>query len=665
MSGEKITIIVPCYNVQYYLARCMDSLLNQTYQDIEITMVEDCSTDDTKRIVQEYEKKHKNVKAIYNKKNGGLGHARNVALRKTKTKYVAFMDSDDWAEPDYIEELYKAIIKNNADLAICDIYVKSDDPSTSFREKMYDTQPDKFGLINVGLAASSCNKLFKTDVFKGLEYPEDIINEDVPVTLVAMYNYKTCYTSKTYYNYYQRAGSIQNGQIKRKRLDILKAVSLLRENIGSDIDSSIWDAIVWHQAIQLLLGVFPKASGFKYRRDLIKEYYHQAKELNIDIVHNSQLQEFIARSVRNRVYMGSLIITFRLKLFLLTSLIMTTFKYYQVAKHRFTRPKNIVLLLVRDPKTFLAKLKAKVIRKYVIKEDVTIEDLLVVAKRQSQIQSDNPVSVVIPNYNYEKFLLQRLYSILYQTEKVGEVLVLDDNSTDGSVKMARKIKKSIGEYVPIRLINNTQNQGTFRQWEKGFAEARYDYIWIAEADDYSDSRFLESALKPLNNDENVVLSYVNTGFIDVNGLYLSSVKVHIDYQKSGHWDKSYVNSGVDEIKNYSYLNNTIANVSSVVFRRQEGINYTELFSDARGYKQAGDWVLYVNYILYGDIAYTDKIANYYRMHGNNVSSTTKAQDHITEIRRIYDMLNTRLNLSEEHRQAQEKRIEFLKEAWNI
>jgi hypothetical protein len=73
----------------------------------------------------------------------------------------------------------------------------------------------------------------------------------------------------------------------------------------------------------------------------------------------------------------------------------------------------------------------------------------------------------------------------------------------------------------------------------------------------------------------------------------------------------------------------------------------------------------VNYILYGDIAYTDKIANYYRMHGNNVSSTTKAQDHITEIRRIYDMLNTRLNLSEEHRQAQEKRIEFLKEAWNI
>lgn len=628
-------------------------------------MVEDRSTDSTKKIVQEYEKKYKNIKAIYNKKNGGLGHARNIAIQQTRTKYVAFLDSDDWAELNYVEELYKVITKNNADLVVCDIYVKSDDPSTSFREKMYDTQPNKFGLINVGLAASSCNKLFKTSIFETLKYPEDIINEDVPVTLAAMYKYKTCYTSKTHYNYYQRMGSIQNGQIKQKRLDILKAVSLLRENVETEIDKKTWDAIIWHQVIQLLLGVFPKASGFMYRRDLIKEYYNRAKEQDIDIVHNSQLQEFIARSMRNRLYMGSLITAFRFRLFLLTSLIMTTFKYYQRAKYRLTRPKKIVTLLIKDPKTFLAKVRVKIFRKYVIKKYLNMDHLLIVAKRQSQLRSDSPVSVVIPNYNYERFLIQRIYSILYQTKKVGEIIILDDNSTDGSVKMALKIKKAIGKYVPIRIINNKKNQGTFRQWERGFAEAKYDYVWIAEADDYSDQKFLEHVLKPLNNDENVVLSYANTGFIDVDGLFLESARIHIDYQKSGHWDSSYVNTGVDEVKNYSYLNNTIANVSSVVFRRKKGIDYSELFSDARDYKQAGDWVFYVNYILHGDIAYIDKIANYYRMHGTNVSSTTKAKDHIEEIYKIYDMLNKRLHLSKQHQQAQKKRIDFLKEAWNI
>ena len=113
-GNEKITIVVPCYNVENYLARCIDSLLAQTYKNIEIVMVEDCSTDGTKDIVREYELKYKNVKAIYNKENGGLGHARNVAIRSTNTKYVAFIDSDDWVEPNFAEELYKTIAKNKA-----------------------------------------------------------------------------------------------------------------------------------------------------------------------------------------------------------------------------------------------------------------------------------------------------------------------------------------------------------------------------------------------------------------------------------------------------------------------------------------------------------------------------------------------------------------------
>ena len=76
-------------------------------------------------------------------------------------------------------------------------------------------------------------------------------------------------------------------------------------------------------------------------------------------------------------------------------------------------------------------------------------------------------------------------------------------------------------------------------------------------------------------------------------------------------------------------------------------------------------MFYVNYMVYGKVAYTDRSLNYYRQHGNNVSSTTKANDHLEEILRIYDMFNKKLNLSKEHKDAQKKRIEFVKKAWNI
>ena len=664
-GNEKITIVVPCYNVENYLARCIDSLLAQTYKNIEIVMVEDCSTDGTKDIVREYELKYKNVKAIYNKENGGLGHARNVAIRSTNTKYVAFIDSDDWVEPNFAEELYKTIAKNKADMAVCDIYVCGDNPNSGFRVKMYDPKPNRFGLINVGLAASSCNKLFKIEILRDMEYPENTINEDIPVTLAAMYKYKTAYTDKTYYTYYQRPGSIQNGQITKKRLDVFKAVSLLKKNMGPDIDKQTWEAIVWYQIIQLLLSVLPKARGVIYRRGLIKDFSNRAKSQGIDIINNPRLNEFKGSSIGNRLYIGGLIISLKYRIFLVTSLLMSVLNLYQRNRHRLVPFVKALRLLLNNPADFLSSLKARLFPKYVIKKNISLDDLLIKAKIQSKLPMNNMVSVVVPNYNYERFLIQRLYSILSQKSRIGEILILDDSSTDNSVELARKIKDSIGEYVPIRLINNTKNQGTFKQWEKGFIKSKYEYVWIAEADDFCNDKFLENTLKPMIGDNDVILSYVDTAFISADGLFMGSIKPHIDYQMSGHWDSNYINDGIDEIKNYSYLNNTISNVSSVVFRKTSNIDYSELFKDARDYRQAGDWVFYVNYMVYGKVAYTDRSLNYYRQHGNNVSSTTKANDHLEEILRIYDMFNKKLNLSKEHKDAQKKRIEFVKKAWNI
>lgn len=665
---KTVTIIVPCYNVENYLDRCMESIFGQTYKDIEVILIDDCSTDGTKTIIQKYEKNNENVRAIYNKQNRRQGYSRNIAIQATKTDYVAFVDSDDWLEPNFIQELYNELIQSNADLVACNIHMRHDDPAADYGVTMYDPKPTRYGLMNVGLAASSSNKLFKTEVIKPFKYPENIINEDISVVLAIMYKYKVAYTDKTHYNYYQRPGSTQNGEITNKRFDVFEAIEILRDNVGAKIDKKTWDSIVWHQIIQLLLGVLPRATGTMHRRRLVKEFCERSKEHNIDILHNPNLRKFMAQTRNNRIYLGSLMSFLKHRLFFLASVLMGCFIFYLRRKHKLEPLKKLArvpVLLVRDPRTFFGKLKARIFRRYVIKKNLTINDLTTAAKKQHELSSDHLVSVIIPNYNYERFLVQRIYSILYQTEKIGEIIILDDNSTDHSVELAREIKEAIGEYVPIRLINNTKNQGTFRQWERGFAESKYEYVWIAEADDFCDSKFLESTLRPLKDSKTVVISYADTGFIYEDGLFLESVKRHIDYQESGHWDSSYVNKGIDEVKGYSYLNNTIANVSSVIFRKRADINYPELFSHSRDYKQAGDWVFYVNYMLHGDIAYIDRPLNYYRLHGNNVSSKTKASDHLNEIHKVYDMLDKRLHLTKSHKQSQRKRIKFLKKAWNL
>jgi glycosyltransferase involved in cell wall biosynthesis len=662
MRNDKISVIVPCYNVENFLARCLDSLLTQTYPNIEVIMVEDCSTDNTRDIVRRYEEKYDNFRAIYNKENGGLGHARNVGIEATTSKYIGFLDSDDWLPSNYFSEMYEALVADDTDLSVCDVYLRYDDTSKDQRIVSYNGKPDKYGLINTGLAATSSAKLFKTELFENLRYPEGIVNEDIPVILAILSKYRVAYTDKTHFSYYQRPGSIQNSKITNRRFDVFKALALLRNNLDSKVDPKIWQIIVWQQLIAVFIYVIPKAQGTLYRKNLIKEFYYLTKEYDIKIVGNPGLKEFAESGRANAYYSDKVVKYLDRKQFLRLSVLMGLFGFYK-AHHTLVR---VPLIALRHPMRFLRaliyRLKPK---KYVIKNNTDMNSIVKAAIKQQALINEAPVSVIIPNYNYERFLIQRVYSILAQSHKVGEIIILDDNSTDKSVELAQKIKAAIHQYVPVKLLNNQKNRGTFRQWESGFDIAKCDYVWIAEADDYSDAKFLQHALKPLSNNPNMVISYVNTGYINEKGLLLGNVKNDIDYQGSGHWDEDYINNGVKEASTYTYLNNTIANVSSAVFRKRPDIDYAELFADARKYRQAGDWVFYVNYMVYGDIAYTDKILNYYRIHGNNVSSTTKAQDHINEILDIQEYFVRKLDLTKTQRTKMAKRIKLLKKAWNV
>ncbi len=639
MMKQGISIIIPCYNTAAYIEKCLDSILNQNLKDYEIILVDDCSSDDTVRIIESYQKNNTNIKLLTNKENKGAGYNRNRALKEAKYDLISFVDSDDYLELNFYAELRKTMNTKNADVAVCDIYIKYDDTfdqEQNVRVVECTGKELKENFLNTGHAASPCNKLFKKDLLLKYPFPEEIMNEDIATVLaVLVHAKKIAYTENTYYNYLQRKKSVQNNTLSFVRFDLFKALDVLEKRIKNVSNfKKYWDIIIYQQLIMFYLYIPPKEPNFTKRKAFLKELSKKSKKYKIR--QNSYYHDFIAnQGKKHQIYYRTYVKLNDTGHSLLASFLISFYLFY--LKH------------------FI---------KYLIKEDITITDLINEAIKQSKKKSSVEVSVVIPNYNYEQFLYQRLYSILYQKEKVSEIIILDDCSKDNSREVIDDIVEKLAPYIDIKKIYNETNSGSaFKQWEKGFKEATKDYVWIAEADDYCSNRFLTTVLKPMKKEKDIVISYCDTAFIDRLGkIFLRSIKPEIDILKTGHWDKSFVIDGMIEIKNHAYLNCTIANVSSVIFKRDD---YSEEFLKSSTFKQAGDWLFYLNVMKKGKIAYSNKTYNYYRVHGNNVTSTTKKVAHFAEIKMVHEEVGKMFNLTKNQKQQIKKRYEFLEDVWNL
>lgn len=227
---ELISVIVPIYNVENELDRCLDSIINQTYQNLEIILVNDGSTDNSKSICDEYLKKDNRIIYI-EQKNQGLSAARNTGILKAKGDYYIFIDSDDYINLNFVLELYKTLITNKSDISVCGykkVYEEKEDISRkengvicsySGNLKYYNVY-NEFDIYTT----VAWNKLYKKEIFKDLKYPISKIHEDEFVVLQVLENAnKISYTSCKYYYYYQRANSI-TGNYKYNRVDILEAL---------------------------------------------------------------------------------------------------------------------------------------------------------------------------------------------------------------------------------------------------------------------------------------------------------------------------------------------------------------------------------------------------------------------------------------------------------
>ena len=238
--NELISVVVPIYGVEDYLDNCVNSIINQTYTNLEIILVDDGSPDKCGQICDEYAAQDKRVKVIH-KKNGGLSDARNAGIDVAKGKYITFIDSDDYVAEDYVSVLLTCMLSEKADISICrlketsrldeDLKCKKTDDvavysSIEALEKM---------LYAREFSTSACSRLFRIELFEGVRFPLGKYSEDLfTIYKTILKANKIVSIRREAYFYYTRPGSITNEKFSKRHLDTLEALHIIHREIVNE-----------------------------------------------------------------------------------------------------------------------------------------------------------------------------------------------------------------------------------------------------------------------------------------------------------------------------------------------------------------------------------------------------------------------------------------------
>lgn len=216
-----VSILIPCYNVEQYLPKCLDSVINQSYRDLQIVLVDDGSKDNTLQIAQEYAAKDSRIE-VYHQENAGVATARNLLLSKIKGDYFLFVDSDDWIESDMVEFLVGKAIVHNADMVTCGSVINGAEVKTDYIEKTYNqiVAVEHF-LYHKEFRGMLWNKLCKSSLLVNrLRFNEDVsYGEDALFCweLLKMVN-KVIFTDRLLYHYRMNENSLSHGSFGPKKM---------------------------------------------------------------------------------------------------------------------------------------------------------------------------------------------------------------------------------------------------------------------------------------------------------------------------------------------------------------------------------------------------------------------------------------------------------------
>lgn len=275
----EISIIVPVYNVETYLRKCIDSILTQTFTDFELILVDDGSPDRCGEICEEYANRDSRVVVIH-KENGGLSSARNAGLDAARGEYIGFVDSDDYIKEDMYATLYNHLVSNNADISICGISHCFNNQTAPSNKQFFDKLTDSISALKLilegeSISVNAVNKLYKRSIFDNLRYPLGKTSEDAYVIVEVMLKASIVHidTSPKYY-YVHRENSITTREFSEKNLYVVEAyrrnVELVRERCP-EILASAYYRLCWSYTITINKMIAAPNNVIQRYKNFIKE----------------------------------------------------------------------------------------------------------------------------------------------------------------------------------------------------------------------------------------------------------------------------------------------------------------------------------------------------------------------------------------------------------
>ena len=272
---KKVSIIIPVWGVEQYIGKCLDSLVNQKLEDIEIIVVNDGSPDNSQKIIDEYVKKYPDKVKSYIKENGGQGSARNYGIEVSTGEYIGFVDSDDFVELDMFEKLYNKAKQDKSDIVVCGSYNVSEDYSKKEKDVFvnnYDTDLENvlFGKMAVW------NKIYKRNIIidNKITFKEKVWYEDLAFTLKAIINSsKFSFIDESLYDYLIRQGSTMNNSNVERNLEILQAFDDVLEYIQQTKKQKYMEMIEFlaidHIYVSAIVRVLRAEADNKLKHDVI------------------------------------------------------------------------------------------------------------------------------------------------------------------------------------------------------------------------------------------------------------------------------------------------------------------------------------------------------------------------------------------------------------
>ena len=235
---DLISVIVPIYNVEEYLSKCIDSIIHQTYENLEIILIDDGSLDNSGNICDKYAQNDKRIQVIH-KKNGGLSDARNVGISKASGRYITLIDSDDYVLEDYVDFLYKLLKEKNADMSVCKqkvIYENGGEIYTGTNKEYILTPKEtlRMALYSNDFDISAWGKLYKKELFDKVKYPVGRLYEDAATTykLIDLCK-KIAFKSEEKYVYFVRNNSITTKNFNPKKMDLITSTKEMTDFVSN------------------------------------------------------------------------------------------------------------------------------------------------------------------------------------------------------------------------------------------------------------------------------------------------------------------------------------------------------------------------------------------------------------------------------------------------